>query len=469
MPTPSDLCELTASELVRLFRRREASPVEAARAALARIDKFNKRYNAFCLIDAERALESARASEQRWGEGEPCSYIDGVPATIKDIVLTQGWPTLRGSRTIDPAQEWNEDAPAVARLREAGAVLLGKTTTPEFGWKGVCDSPLTGITRNPWDERRTPGGSSGGAAVAAALRMGRLHLGTDGGGSIRIPSAFTGVFGIKPTFGLVPAYPLSPFGTIAHLGPITASVADAACMLTVMAQPDDRDWYSLPYRPRDFTIGLEQGVRGLRMALSIDLGYVKVASEISALVEAAAAKLAEAGAIIQCRDPGFLDPAQIFKLHWFAGAASVRASIPRERWSLLDPGFDRIAAAGETIAQMDYVRCVNQRVELGLHMARFHREFDVLLTPTLPLTAFEAGQLAPAGTDQENWADWTPFSFPFNLTQQPAASINCGFTKDGLPVGLQIVGRMFDDAGVLAASAAYEGADPHFDEVPLGF
>ncbi len=418
-----DLAEFPAGELVHLFRRGEASPVEATRAALARIERCNARYNAFCLIDAEHALAAAAASEERWRKSEPRSYIDGVPASIKDIILTRGWPTLRGSKTVDPAQEWNEDAPAVARLREAGSVLLGKTTTPEFGWKAVCDSPLTGITRNPWDDRKTPGGSSGGAAVAAALHMGRLHLGTDGGGSIRIPSAFTGVFGIKPTFGLVPAYPLSPFGTIAHLGPIAASVDDAARMLTVLAQPDARDWYSLPYRPCDFTIGLEQGVRGLRMALSIDLGYANVDPEIRALVEAAAEKLTEAGAIVELRNPGFPDPIEMFNGHWFTGAASVRASIPRERWPLLDPGFDRIAGLGESIGHMDYVRWVNQRAELGLCMARFHREFDVLLTPTLPLTAFEAGRLAPERTDQTNWTHWTPFSFPFNLTQQPAASI----------------------------------------------
>ena len=455
-----DLAELPASDLVRLFRRGEASPVEATRAALTRIEQFNARFNAFCLIDAEHALAAAAASERRWRKSEPRSCIDGVPASIKDIILTRGWPTLRGSKTVDPAQEWNEDAPAVARLREAGAVLLGKTTTPEFGWKAVCDSPLTGITRNPWDDRKTSGGSSGGAAVAAALHMGRLHLGTDGGGSVRIPSAFTGVFGIKPTFGLVPAYPLSPFGTIAHLGPITASVDDAARMLTILAQPDARDWYSLPYRPCDFTIGLEQGVRGLRMALSIDLGYANVDPEIRALVEAAAEKLTEAGAIVELRNPDFPDPIEMFNGHWFTGAAGVRASIPRKRWPLLDPGFDRIAALGESIGHMDYVRWVNQRAELGLRMARFHRECDVLLTPTLPLPAFEAGRLAPADTAQTNWTHWTPFSFPFNLTQQPAASIPCGFTSARLPVGLQIVAAKYQDGLVLRVARAFEAMCP---------
>jgi aspartyl-tRNA(Asn)/glutamyl-tRNA(Gln) amidotransferase subunit A len=460
MPAGSDLASLTGRELVGLFRRHEVSPVEAARDVLARIEKLNPRYNAFCLVDGERAMRDARAAEARWIEGKPRSYIDGVPATVKDLILTRDWPTLRGSRTVEPSQDWSEDAPAVARLREAGAVLLGKTTTPEFGWKAVCDSPLTGITRNPWNDRMTSGGSSGGASVAAALRLGCLHLGTDGGGSIRIPAGFTGVFGIKPTFGLVPAYPLSPFGTIAHVGPITVSVEDAARMLTVIAGPDDRDWHSLPYRACDFTVGLAQGVRGLRMALSTNLGHASVDPQISALVEEAAGKLAEAGAIVQRRDPPFSDPAEIFRVHWFTGAARLRSLIPRERWPLLDPGFDRIATAGEAIELADYVKRVSERAELGLAMARFHREFDVLLTPTLPLTAFEAGHLAPPGTEQTDWAHWTPFSFPFNLTQQPAASIPCGFTAAGLPVGLQIVAAKYQESRVLRVARAFEEICP---------
>ena len=205
----ADLAALTARELTHLFRCGEASPVEATHAVLTRIEALNGAYNAFCLVDASCALRDAQVSQARWRAGTPASNIDGVPATVKDIILTRGWPTLRGSRTIQPSQSWDEDAPAVARLREAGAVILGKTTTPEFGWKAVCDSPLTGITRNPWDRAKTSGGSSGGAAVAAALQMGCLHLGTDGGGSIRIPAGFSGVFGFKPTFGLVPAYPTS--------------------------------------------------------------------------------------------------------------------------------------------------------------------------------------------------------------------------------------------------------------------
>ncbi|MCS6855984.1 MAG: amidase family protein, partial [Elioraea sp.] len=203
--------------------------------------------NAFCLVAWRTALAAARESERRWMKGEPQGLLDGVPVSIKDLVLTRGWPTLRGSKTIDPKGPWKDDAPCVARLREHGAVLIGKTTTPEFGWKGVTDSPLTGVTRNPWDPRLTPGGSSGGAAAALAAGMGPLAIGTDGGGSIRIPCAFTGVFGLKPSFGRVPAWPLSPMGTVAHVGPMTRSVADAALMMNVIALPDTRDWHALPW------------------------------------------------------------------------------------------------------------------------------------------------------------------------------------------------------------------------------
>ncbi|HSA90126.1 MAG TPA: amidase family protein, partial [Burkholderiales bacterium] len=236
-----DLCALSAAELLDGFRKKTLSPVEVTRAVLKRIEALNPVFNAFNLVDPEEAISLAKASEARWKSGQPKGLLDGVPVSIKDLLLTKGWPTLRGSKTIDPKGPWNDDAPATARLREHGAVLLGKTTTPEFGWKGVTDSPLTGITRNPWNKEKTPGGSSGGAAAAVAAGMGPLAVGTDGGGSIRIPASFTGVFGIKPSFGRVPAWPLSPFGTVAHVGPMTRSVTDAALMLNALALPDARD------------------------------------------------------------------------------------------------------------------------------------------------------------------------------------------------------------------------------------
>src|SRR5579883_3373578 len=232
MPSDSDIAFLSATELVEAYRRKSLSPVEVTKAILARIDRLEPKINAFVMVAHESALAEARASEARWMKGAPMGLVDGVPTTVKDILLTKGWPTLRGSTLIKRDQPWEEDAPTVARLREHGAVLLGKTTTPEFGWKAIGDSPLTGVTRNPWNLAHTPGGSSAGAAAAVAAGIAPLAVGTDGGGSIRIPGSFSGIFGIKPTFGRVPAYPPSYFGTVAHVGPMTRTVSDAALMLT---------------------------------------------------------------------------------------------------------------------------------------------------------------------------------------------------------------------------------------------
>src|SRR5271155_2623319 len=243
-----DIAYKSAAALTALYRAGTLSPVEVAEALFARLDALQPKINAFCIVDRDGALAAARASEQRWRAGKPLSPVDGVPATIKDLMLMRGLPTLRGSRLIDSDQDWSEDSPGVARLKEAGAVILGKTTTPEFGWIAVGDSPLTGITRNPWNLARTPGGSSAGAAAACAAGIGVLNAGSDGAGSIRIPACFCGVFGIKPTLGRVPASPPSPMGLLSHHGPITRSVVDAAVMLDAIGRPDPRDPYWLPAR-----------------------------------------------------------------------------------------------------------------------------------------------------------------------------------------------------------------------------
>jgi len=284
---PASPASLTATALLEHYRRKTLSPVEATKAVLARIAALNPSLNAFLLVDEEAALGAARASEARWMKGAPQGRVDGVPATVKDIMISRGWPTRRGSKTVRRDQPWDEDAPMVARLREHGAVLIGKTTTPEFGWKAIGDSPLTGITRNPWNRERTPGGSSAGAAVAAAAGMGPLHLASDGGGSIRIPSSFTGVFGIKPTYGLVASSPPSPFAVVSHTGPMTRTVTDAALMLSVIAGWDPRDPYALPPAKRDYRGGLDGGIKGLRFAYSPTLGYAKVDPEVARQVEAA--------------------------------------------------------------------------------------------------------------------------------------------------------------------------------------
>jgi aspartyl-tRNA(Asn)/glutamyl-tRNA(Gln) amidotransferase subunit A len=454
----SDLWTLTATELVDAFRKKTLSPVEVTQAVLKRIEALNPVLNAFNLVAAEEAIQQAKASEARWLAGQPRGLLDGVPVSIKDLILTKGWPTLRGSKTVDPKGPWNDDAPATARLREHGAVLLGKTTTPEFGWKGVCDSPLTGITRNPWNTAKTPGGSSGGAAAAVASGMGPLAVGTDGGGSIRIPCGFTGLFGLKASFGRVPAWPLSPFGTVAHVGPMTRSVADAALMLNVLALPDARDWHALPYEPRDWRTGLEQGVADLRIAYSPDLGYAKVDAEVASIVRKAVSVFEDLGAKLEEKNPGFESPEQLFVTHWFSGAAFLLKGIPKDKHKLIDPGLVEVALQGEKITAHELLDAQLKRGALGTHMNLFHRDYDLLVTPTLAVAAFDAGKEFPENS--KRWTDWTPFSFPFNLTQQPAASIPCGLTKAGLPVGLHLVGPRYADALVLRAARAFESVRP---------
>ena len=454
----TDLCALSAVELLALYRKKKLSPVEATRAALDQIEKLNPVLNAFCWVDRKQALDNARHSEKRWLKGSPQGLLDGVPTSIKDLIVTRGWPTLRGSKTVDPKGPWNDDAPAVARLREHGAVLLGKTTTPEFGWKGVTDGPLTGITRNPWNPKMTPGGSSGGSAAAVAAGMGPLSVGTDGGGSVRIPCSFTGLFGLKPSFGRVPAWPLSPMGTVAHLGPMTRTVEDAALMMNVLSLPDSRDWHSLPYDARDYRIGLEDGVKGLRIAYSADLGYAKVDGEIAAIVKNAVGKFRDLGAHVEAKDPGFENCGPLFAAHWFPGAAYVvRNTDPRKR-ALMDKGLLETARMGEQYTTAQYLDAIQKRGALGVLMNRFHEAYDLLVTPTLPLAAFAAGKEVSNLLREKRWTDWSPFSYPFNLTQQPAATVPCGLTKKGLPVGLHIVGPRYADALVLRAARAFESA-----------
>lgn len=456
-----ELADCTAAELLQLYRTRQASPVEAASAVYARIDRYNTQINAFCHLVPEQAAEAAAASEARWMKGTPYGPLDGVPASIKDIILTRGMPTLRGSRTVNPDQAWDVDAPVTARLREAGAVILGKTTTPEFGCKGETNSPLTGITRNPWDVTKTPGGSSGGAAAAIAAHMGPLAVGTDGAGSVRIPASFCGNFGLKPSFGRVPAYPLSPFGTVAHLGPHTRSVTDAALMMNVLKQPDARDWTSLQYDPRDYLIGLNDGIRGLKIAFSPTLGYARnVHPEVAAAVQAAAQQLQDLGADVEQVDPGFEDPLEITTGLWFLGAWSVWNTLDATQQAVTDPDFRAEAEIGAKLTTLQIQQLNLRRGALGTQLRQFMERYDLLVTPTVSVPAFEARPAGHTPMDPQAMLGWTPFSYPFNLTQQPACTIPCGMTADGLPIGLQIVGPMFGDALVLRAARAYESARP---------
>jgi len=461
---------MTAAQLSAAYAAKKLSPVEATEAFLRRIETLDSKINAFCLVDREAAARSAAAAEARWRKGAPLSPLDGVPVAVKDILLTKGWPTLRGSRTVDPNGPWNEDAPTVARLKEGGAVLLGKTTTPEFGWKAVTDSALTGITRNPWNTQKTPGGSSGGSSAALAGRLAPLALGTDGGGSIRIPCSLAGLFGLKPSFGRVAAYPLSPFGTVAHVGPMSRTVTDSALMLNLLAKPDARDWHNLPYDGEDYAQQIEAGLRGKRIAFSLTLGgKPKLVPGVEALVIAAAKRLEALGARVEHADPPMADAGEIFRTLWWTGAGFALGALPEEKKALLEPALRQIAEEGAKISLRDYLAANAARGTLGSRMRVCMQSYDFIVTPAVATPAFDVGRLHPDDGAGNAWLDWTPFSYPFNLTQQPAASVPCGFSKDGLPVGLQIVGKMYDDAGVLAAARAYEAAHPLFDKAPPGF
>ena len=453
--------DLSASELSHCFRRGELSPVETLHAVFARLDAWQPKINAFCYEDREKSLADAKAADARWRAHAPLSPLDGVPISIKDLILTKGWPTRRGSRTIDPDQPWNDDAPSVARIREAGFVIFAKTTTPEFGIKGTTDNTLTGVTRNPWNAERTSGGSSGGSAAAVAAGIGPLSVGTDGAGSVRIPAAFTGGFGLKPSFGRVPAWPMSPFGTVAHLGPHTRTVTDAAMLMNVISKPDARDWTSLPFDPRDYTVGLNDGIRGLRIAFSPKLGYVNdVHPEVAAAVRKTAEVLADLGAHVEAVDPGFDNPLEITMKLWFIGSATLFNAMTPAQQALADPALAAQAEQGSRISVAELQALTKRRGELGTLMRKFHERYDLLVTPGVSVPAFKARASHEWDTPIANFLDWTPFSYPFNLTQQPACVCPCGFDADGLPLSTQIVGPMHGDALVLRAARALESAQP---------
>jgi aspartyl-tRNA(Asn)/glutamyl-tRNA(Gln) amidotransferase subunit A len=459
--THTDLALCSANELTTLFRTHQASPVEALQAVEKRIDLLNPKLNAFCFRASETALQQAKASEHRWLQGAEFSNLDGVPVSIKDLILTEGMPTLRGSFTVDVNQAWNVDAPVTARLKEAGAVVLGKTSTPEFGCKAETNSPLTGLTRNPWNLTKTPGGSSGGASAAVSANLGPIGIGTDGAGSIRIPAAFCGNFGFKPSFGRVPAYPLSPFGTVAHLGPHTMSVEDAASTMNIIKKPDARDWTALPYDDKNYLNNLKKGVNGLKIAYSPNLGYVKNVDPEVAHHVAQAAKIFESlGAHVELIDPGFEDPIDISTGLWFLGSFSVWSGLTKDQQFKCDQDFVAQAELGQHLSALDIQNINLRRGMLGSHMRQFMRRYDLLLTPAVSIPAFDALPAGHQKMDANAMLGWTPFSYPFNLTQQPACSMPCGITNLGLPVAFQLVGPMFGDDLVLQAAYAFEEVKP---------
>lgn len=463
--TVDDFAFMSATDLAAAIRTRRVSPVEVVEAVLRRIERLNGTLNAYCTVTADSARRVAQAAEIAVMHGDPLGPLHGVPVSVKDLVITRSVRTTFGSRIYETNVP-EEDAPLVERLKAAGAILMGKTTTPEFGWKGVTDSPLWGVSRNPWNLERTPGGSSGGAGAAVAAGLAPLAVGTDGGGSIRIPASFCGVFGLKPTFGVIPVYPASATGTLSHPGPMTRTVLDAGLMLQVMAGPDDRDPLSFPSRGTEFLAGLEHGVRGLRVAWSPTLGYAVVDPEVRTLTEAAAKRFEELGCRVQEVDKVFDDPDPIWAPLFYAGIAGRLVGLLDEWRDRMDPGLVQVVEEGRRISAVQLGQAISARAAFYEAVRKFFVHFDLLLTPTLAVPPFAAGvERPPAGPGSSRLA-WVAFTYPFNLTGQPAATVPCGFTRDGLPVGLQIVGRRLDDATVLRAAAAYEAAAPWADRRP---
>jgi len=456
-----DLCFMPATELVAAIRAKKVSPVEVTEAILARIERLNPLLNAYCTLTVEEARQAAKAAEAAVMRGDPLGPLHGVPVSIKDLVITKGVRTMRGSKIYEHFVP-DEDAPVVERLKAAGAVILGKTTTPEFGWKGVTDSPVTGITRNPWNLERTSGGSSGGAGAAVAAGLGPLAQGSDGGGSIRIPSSFCGIYGLKPTYGRIAAYPPSAMETFSHIGPMTRTVKDAALMMTVMAGPDERDRLSLPAQDIDYLGATEGTLRGLRVAWSPNLGYAHVDPEVAQITEAAVKAFSDLGCQVEQADPGFENPEPFFSVLWIGGIGTMVSEYLPQWEPLMDPGLVKFAKQVYNLTAREYVQATFKRVEHWQKVRKFFENYDLLLTPSVAVPAFPVGIESPpeiAG-HKISWTEWTPFTYPFNLTGQPAATVPCGWTREDLPIGLQIVGRRYDEATVLRASAAFEAAKP---------
>lgn len=453
----SDIATFTATALVRAYARRDLSPVEVAEAVLSRIARLEPSLNAMVLVDADGALRTARESENRWVAGRPLSPLDGVPATVKDLIDLAGFPTRRGSRVSDP-RPVPHDAPSVAALKAAGCVILGKTTTTEFGWKSPGDSPLTGTTRNPWDLRRTAGGSSSGAGAAAAAGFGPLHIGTDAGGSIRIPAAWCGIVGVKPTFGRVPQWPLGAFAQVAVAGPMTRTVTDAALMLTAMSRHDWRDPFALPDPPPGWLGGIDAPIEGLRVALVRQLGFDPPAEASQwAAVERAAEALGEAGAIVEEADPAIPDARAVFVQVWANALARLVATISPEQRRLLDPGLVALAERAPPMSAGDYLSVQAAANEIAHGLASFLRRYDALLCPAVPQPAPLADE--PLDQPEEDlWQRWAPWTFAFNLSRQPAVAVPVGLDEEGLPSSVQVVAPQYEDARALRLAHTIEAA-----------
>jgi aspartyl-tRNA(Asn)/glutamyl-tRNA(Gln) amidotransferase subunit A len=454
----SEYAAMTAVEMAHLVRQRELSPVELVRAAIDSIGATDARLNAWCDVFEDAALAQAKELEAQAVRGEFKGVLHGVPVGIKDLFLTRGLRTRRGSKLY---ADWipTETAPAVQRLLDAGGVMVGKNTTPETGWKASSTSPLYGVTRNPWDPSRTAGGSSSGSAVAVAAGNVPITLGSDGGGSMRIPASFCGIFSMKPSLGRVPAYPLSPSEHLSHAGPMTSTVADYALALDVIKGPDAKDPLSLPDDGQQYADHLDRPFSKIRVAVASTLFGKYVDSEVAACLASAFKTIARMPGV-EVVEPvlDWVDPIDIFDKLWIARGALYLGTKAEDK-AKMDPGLVRLIAAAGGIDLEGHLRSLQARARFCRQIWKSFEDFDLLLTPMIPIQPFAAEDDGPAGMDPTPaipWARWTPFSYPFNITGQPAASVPCGWTSAGMPVGLQIVGQRFDDLAVLRFCAAWE-------------
>ena len=456
---------MTALELKDLLARGSISPVELVADTLARQEALEPRINAFVTATPEVALAAARAQERAIAAGEG-GAIAGLPVSVKDLVAMAGVPLTFGSRPFADNVA-DADAPAVERIRAAGGCIVGKTTTSEFGCKAVCDSPLTGITRNPWDLEKTPGGSSGGAGASVAAGLTPFALGTDGGGSVRIPSALCGLFGIKAQFGRVPVFPVSAAPTLSHVGSMARTVRDAALLLGVMAGHDRRDAFGVAEPVPDFLAACDAGADGMRIAWSPTFGYAAPEPEVAALCEAAARRFEALGCSVEpVEDALGADPVEIWMAEFYGGIGTKLKDLMADKPEELDPAVAATLGAGLDRSMVAYFEQLFARYEFRERMRRLFERYDLLLSPTLPCAAFAAGRDTPPGLGARNIVSWVYYTYPFNLTGQPAASIPAGFTEAGLPVGLQMVAGINRETDILRAAAAYEEAAPWADRRP---
>jgi aspartyl-tRNA(Asn)/glutamyl-tRNA(Gln) amidotransferase subunit A len=447
------LHDLSAHELSAAYRTRKLSPVEVTRAALARIEAWEPSINAMYVVDAKRALAMAAASQERWRRRRPLSPIDGVPITIKDNIAVQGIPAPVGTAAGDMTPS-AADSPPAARVREAGCVLLGKTTMPDFGMLGSGLSSLHGITRNPWNLERNTAGSSSGAAAAIVAGYGPLALGTDIGGSVRLPAAYNGIFALKPSLGRVPIYP--PYlGRV--VGPMTRTVADAALLMAALSRPDARDYTALPDQEIDWTAALRGGVKGKRLGLMLEAGVgLRSQPAVRRAIARAGKAFARAGAVVEPVAPFFTrDMLTGLDRFFQARLLAEYQRLPSRRKAKVLPFIAAWCRRAEKLTAVDASRALGQVFLMREKAVAAMATFDFLLMPTSPITAYAAGEATP-GDNPAKPFEHIGFTAPFNMSEQPACSICAGYDGDGLPIGLQIVGHRFDDVGVLRMAHAYE-------------